>query len=166
MEEVREMVSDVYALQVLFVFDSCFSGSVFSSRSPSPRIEHLSQEEVTRLLSMPVREFITAGDANERIPATSPLPELFLNAIHGDADAFHIGVVTGEKIANYLWVKTRDAGYQITPREGKIPGVFERGKFLFRTGRYYRPIGCYTDKGDIVGTEVEISMRPTWRRAI
>ena len=35
MEGIRGLVSDVNARQLLFIFDSCFAGTVFSARSPS-----------------------------------------------------------------------------------------------------------------------------------
>lgn len=69
MEELRGMVQDVNALQVLFIFDSCFAGTVFTARSPAASPGRLTQNDIERLATLPVREFITAGDLNERIPA-------------------------------------------------------------------------------------------------
>jgi hypothetical protein len=102
MEEVRGMVSDVNARQVLFVFDSCFSGTIFAARSPSNPVGRLSDSDVADLTKLPVREFITAGDIKEKIPAHSPVPQLLLNAINGAADPYGVGVVTGQQIAQYL----------------------------------------------------------------
>jgi hypothetical protein len=107
------------------------SSYVFTARSSSTS-GRLSNEDITRLMKQPVREFITAGDIQERIPAHSPLPQLLVNALAGAADPYGLGVVTGQQISQYLWSQTRGLG--ISPREGKLPGgYFDRGEFLFRT---------------------------------
>ena len=98
MEDVRGMVSAVNALQVLFVFDSCFAGTVFTARSPASQAERLSENDVARLMMLPVREFITAGDIHERIPAHSPVPQLLINALGGAADPYGLGVITAQQI--------------------------------------------------------------------
>jgi Caspase domain len=148
MEAVRGLVSDINAQQVLIVFDSCFSGTVFSVRSPSEN-QKLTQSEIAKLLRLPVREFISAGDENEKIPAHSPIPQLFLNAIAGDADTYHLGVVTAQQIADYLWVKTRQTG--ISPRAGKLPGgVYDRGEFVFRVGLSKDPMVISEDYSSLV----------------
>lgn len=122
MEEVRGIVTDVNALQVLFIFDSCFSGTIFAARSPSASRGPLTKDDVARLVALPVREFITAGDMQERIPAHSPLPQLIVNALEGDADPYGLGVITGKQLQQYLFAETRSIG--ISPGEGKLPGGF------------------------------------------
>ena len=105
----------------------------FSRRVLPPAHSVDTAADIARLLSQPVREFITAGDIQERIPAHSPLPQLLVNALEGAADPYGLGVVTGQQIEQYLWSQTRDMG--ISPREGKLPGgYFDRGEFLFRVG--------------------------------
>jgi hypothetical protein len=80
-----------------------------------------------------VREFITAGDMQEKVPAHSPIPQLLINALNGAADPYKLGVVSGEQLAQYIWAETRGLG--ISPRHGKLPGgYFDRGEFLFRAG--------------------------------
>jgi hypothetical protein len=132
MEAIRGIVSDSNARQVLFVFDSCFAGTIFTARSPGGSRNRLTDAEIAQLLTRPVREFITAGDMQEKVPAHSPLPQLLENALKGDADPYGLGVVTGQQIGQYLWSHTRGIG--ISPREGKLPGYFDRGEFLFRVG--------------------------------
>jgi peptidylprolyl isomerase len=131
MEAIREIVSDVDARQVLFVFDSCFAGTIFTARSASEASGPISDADIAKFMNLPVREFITAGDVNEKVPAHSPLPQLLLNAIGGAADPYALGVVTGQQIAQYFWSQTRGVG--LSPREGKLAGgYFDRGEFLFR----------------------------------
>jgi len=128
MDAIRSMVADIEALQVLVIFDSCFAGTIFTARSPS-EASSLTAQGITNLMKFPVRQFITAGDVNERIPAHSPIPDLLLAALNGAADSFHVGVVTGQQLGLYLLLKARDFG--ITPREGKLLD-FSRGEFMFR----------------------------------
>jgi hypothetical protein len=133
MEAIRGMVTDTNARQVLFLFDSCFAGTVFAARAPSTPLGRLSQSDINRITTQPVREFITAGDMQERIPAHSPIPQLLINALEGAADPYGLGVVTGQQIAQFFWAHTRGLG--ISPRDGKLPGgYFDRGEFLFRVG--------------------------------
>jgi hypothetical protein len=132
MEGIRGLVTDVNARQLLVILDSCFAGTVFSARSPSMPLGQLSESDIDRLIRQPVRQFITSGDMQERIPAHSPIPQLLVNALDGQADPYGLGIVTGQQIAQYFWSQTRGLG--ISPREGKLPGgYFDRGEFLFRT---------------------------------
>jgi hypothetical protein len=128
MDLIVAKVSDVPARQVLVVFDSCFSGAVFAVRSSTS----LATSDTKPLVNLPVREFITAGNEHEKIPAHSPIPQLLLNAVAGEADIYHAGFVTAQEIQMYLWAKTREAKFGITPEVGKQPGgVFDRGEFVF-----------------------------------
>src|SRR5947209_2437992 len=63
-----------------------------------PAPSYLSSEEISQLLRKPVRDFITAGSADERVPPHSPIPKLLLDALRGGpdgADYTRSGVVTG-----------------------------------------------------------------------
>ena len=61
MEQILSWSKQMEAKHVLFIFDSCFSGTVFKVRSGSRAPAYLE-----RKMSLPVREFLTAGDANEQ----------------------------------------------------------------------------------------------------
>jgi hypothetical protein len=133
MMEIRAPIAEVLAQHILFVFDSCFAGTIFTTRSTPSKTE-LTSDVVSRLLEKPSRDFITAGRANEYVPAHSPLPELFLAAINGEADQYHHGVVSASEIAQYLKDKLLPrSDLSLTPQEGKLPDPpFAEGEFLFR----------------------------------
>jgi Caspase domain len=133
MNRIKGPLEEILARQVLVILDNCFSGTIFNTRSvnqPRP----LTPETVDFLMGKMARNLITAGGATERIPAHSPLPDLFLNAIEGAADNYGHGVVSASEIGNYL----RDQLIQrqhirLTPQEGPLEGeAFAAGEFLFR----------------------------------
>jgi hypothetical protein len=79
-----------------------------------------------------VRQFITAGTADQEVPAQSPIARLFLQAIEGEADLTRDGIITGREIGQYLQDLVPRIAPSITPVEGKIhhPGL-RRGEFMF-----------------------------------
>jgi hypothetical protein len=80
----------------------------------------------------PARDIITAGTSDQKVPAHSPIPELFLAALSGGADPHGLGVISSDGIYAYLWANVlRIPKINLTPQHGKLPG-FAQGQFLFR----------------------------------
>ena len=91
---------EVYAKQVqskhaLFLFDSCFSGSIFSLSRAIP-------ENISYKTSKPVRQFITAGSANETVPDVSIFNDQLIRALNGEGDMDGDGYLTGVELGEYL----------------------------------------------------------------
>ena len=127
---IRIPLEESLAKSVLFVFDSSFSGTIFTDRS-SGGAKPLSKEEVERLQGTQARDIITAGTSAETVPAHSPIPDLLLAAIDGRADEYGWGVVTSDEIRSYLLDGARS--YNLTPQEGPLrDSAFAGGSFLFR----------------------------------
>lgn len=126
MDEVQSWAKMIESKHALFVFDSCFSGSIFRTRgAPTPR--YLSAQ-----LAAPVRQFLTAGSANETVPAESVFMPLFMRGLKGEADGDCDGFVTATEV--YSWVSRSIAGYDVrqTPQFGKIRDPqLDQGEFLF-----------------------------------
>jgi len=123
---------DVYATlvlskHVLMLFDSCFSGTLFTVRRAAPQI-------ITEKTTQPVRQFITAGAANEAVPDESVFKSTLLKGLgEGFADLNDDGYVTGEELGSYLEanVVNYSSGRQ-HPKYGKINnGNLDRGDFVF-----------------------------------
>ena len=119
------------AKHVLSIFDSCFSGTIFSARAGA------APAAITRKTTKPVRQFITSGDAGQQVRDDGSFREYFLRAIRGDerADVNNDGYVTGEELGLFMNQKvselTRDAQ---TPRSGKLHDVkYNQGDFVFAT---------------------------------
>jgi formylglycine-generating enzyme required for sulfatase activity len=130
MGQVLTWARDIDAKHALFVFDSCFSGSVFAARNLPKR-----PPQISRLTTEPVREFITAGSAGETVPARSVFTPAFVDALRyrlGDLDKD--GYVTGMELGVYLQGKVPQYAEQ-TPQFGKIPEYeLSRGDFVFEVG--------------------------------
>jgi hypothetical protein len=140
MIQARSLLAQTLAKHVLLVFDSCFAGSIFISRTDEPprmlKQEEgaLTRDEVLRAMEKPSRDIITAGDANERVPAHSPIPRLLLAALGGEADRYHHGVISASEIKLYLADQVRHLpDVNLTPQKGKLLDPnFSQGDFLFR----------------------------------
>ncbi len=114
----------------LFVFDSCFSGTVFKTKA-SPRPENAYIRDVT---AKPVRQFIAAGDADQEVPAKSIFTPLFIRGLEGEADYTGDGYVTGSELGLYLTQTLREYTSDQTPQYGKIRDVeLDRGDIVFRS---------------------------------
>lgn len=96
MDSFKVYAKPIKAKAVLFVFDSCFSGYMFevlSNKGGPPS---------TRFTSAQVREFITAGTAEQEVPARSIFCDKFLEGIKGKADYDRDGYVTGGELCYFL----------------------------------------------------------------
>ena len=128
MRQIETVARRVMAKHMLMVFDSCFSGALFTTTRarPSPFIE----EKIAR----PVRQFITAGNENEQVPDKSVFKTVFLQGIkEGDADRNKDSYVTGQELGAYLQEKvvnyTKKAQH---PQYGKINNPkLDKGDFIF-----------------------------------
>ena len=117
------------AKHVLFCFDSCFAGTVFRSRSRT------TPEEISLLTGKPVREFLTAGSADQEVPARGFFTEYFQLGIQGAGDLDRNGYVTGTELFSYLRARVAEATARTTRNEvqfGKLPDPeFEQGDYVF-----------------------------------
>ncbi|MGK7932234.1 MAG: caspase family protein [Microcystaceae cyanobacterium] len=117
------------AKHALFVFDSCFSGAVFKrSSSVSP-----SDAYIRDVMNKPVRQFLTAGDADEEVPAKSVFTPLFIQALDGKADLYKDGYVTGSELGLFLRQHLIDYTTEQTPQFGTIRDPYlDQGDIVFR----------------------------------
>jgi tetratricopeptide (TPR) repeat protein len=129
MEQVESWARQIEAKHVLFVFDSCFSGTIFKQRSSSEKPLYIQS-----VMNKPVRQFLTAGDANQRVPAKSVFTPLFIRALEGEADVINRdGYVTGNELGNYLKQNLSEYTKQQTPQFGTIRDPdLDQGDIVFR----------------------------------
>ncbi len=113
---------------VLFMFDSCFSGTILDVRD-GPQLP----EGICDSIKYPVRQFITAGRAGESVPDYSYFKRAFLDLIQGDVrEPFLDGYITGEELGYYLKHKVPEYNEGQHPQYGKIPDPnLDKGDFVF-----------------------------------
>lgn len=133
MEYFDLQARQIESKHVLFVFDSCFSGSLFeASRSTVPTA-------IGRKTADPVRLFITSGTAQQQVPDKSIFKTQFVAGLKEEADRNRDGFITGSELGEFLedTVTNYSRGSQ-TPRWGKIRDpILDKGDFVFRVpGRY------------------------------
>ncbi len=128
MSQILAWSRQMEAKHVLFLFDSCFSGTVFQVRNLPDKPPH-----ITRLTAKKVRQFITAGSAGEEVPAQSTFTPAFADGI-GEvfiADMNKDGYVTGTELGLYLQGEVPKHVEQL-PQFGKIRDFnLSRGDFVF-----------------------------------
>jgi uncharacterized caspase-like protein len=95
MESIEVYSKKVQSKHALFLFDSCFSGSIFALSRAIP-------ENISFKTSKPVRQFITAGSANETVPDESIFNDQLIRALNGEGDLDGDGYLTGVELGEYL----------------------------------------------------------------
>ena len=118
----------VQSRHVLFMFDSCFSGTILNLQAEATP-DHISDS-----INQPVRQFITAGRANEQLPSHSVFKQEFLDLIQGKAkDPSPDGYITGEELGAHLSTKVPEYNNGAQhPQHGKIiDPQLNKGDFVF-----------------------------------
>ena len=127
MNEIEVFAQQIESKHALFVFDSCFSGALFeATRGSIP-------PAIASRTSLPVRQFITAGTAEQEVPDKSIFREQFVEALQGEGDLNGDGYVTGSELGAFLEDKvTNYSNRAQTPRWGKIRNPnLDKGDFVF-----------------------------------
>ena len=128
MRQIETVAKRIRSKHVLMVFDSCFSGALFSMVRSAP--SHYIEEKI----AAPVREFITAGRENEQVPDQSVFKTVFIQGItDGYADMNRDGYVTGEELGAYLQENVINYSRKAQhPQFGKINNPrLDKGDFVF-----------------------------------
>ena len=126
MQNIEVYARNIQSKHALFVFDSCFSGSIFSLSRAIPQVI---QEKTNR----PVRQFITAGRANQTVPDVSIFRRQFIKALSGEGDYNKDFYITASELGQYLedTVTNYSKGSQ-TPQYGKLRDpALDQGDFVF-----------------------------------
>jgi hypothetical protein len=126
MKEIEMLALKVRSKHMLVMFDSCFSGSLFALSRAAPT-------DISEKSAKPVRQFMTAGGANETVPDRSIFKVCLLQGLDGEADYNRDGFVTASELGLYLQTKvvnyTRGAQH---PQFGKINNPYlDKGDFIF-----------------------------------
>jgi hypothetical protein len=118
------------AKHVFTIFDSCFAGTIFDVARSSP------PPQITRVTAEPVRQFLSSGDAGQKVSDDGLFASLFIDALKGQrrADANGDTYLTASELGAFL--DTRISNYtqnRQTPRFGTLRDPhFDRGDFVFQ----------------------------------
>jgi uncharacterized caspase-like protein len=100
MRDFGKYMREARSRHVLAIFDSCFSGGVFeTTRAIHP-------PAITRATSLPVRQLISSGQAEQVVSDDGTFRRLFIDALRGDeprADANDTAIHRAENRADFLW---------------------------------------------------------------
>ena len=116
----------IQSKHALFLFDSCFSGTIFALSRAVPM-------NISYKTARPVRQFITSGSKDETVPDKSIFRAQFLAALAGEGDTNGDGYVSGTELGEFLQETvvnySRDAQH---PQYGKIRDRrLDKGDFVF-----------------------------------
>lgn len=126
MQQIEVYAKQIQSKHALFLFDACFSGSIFAISRAVP-------ENISYKTAKPVRQFITSGSADETVPDESVFRQQFISALKGEADVNRDGFVTGTELGEFLQEKVVNysRGSQ-HPQYGKIRNPhLDKGDFVF-----------------------------------
>ncbi|MFQ5647317.1 MAG: SUMF1/EgtB/PvdO family nonheme iron enzyme [bacterium] len=126
MQRIEEYALTLDSKHALFLFDSCFSGSLFALNRAIPG-------DITYKTVQPVRQFITAGQADEKVPDDSLFRKMVVAALKGEGDMDRDGYMTGTELGQFLQKKVINysKGSQ-HPQYGKIRNPYlDKGDFVF-----------------------------------
>lgn len=128
MEFIVTQATKIQAKHVLFMFDSCFSGTILNTREQIKLPPYISDS-----IKYPVRQFITAGRVDEPVPDHSVFKQSFLDLLAGrDKEPIPDGYLTGEELGFYLKTKVPDYNPDQHPQYGKIKDpMLDKGDFVF-----------------------------------
>jgi len=126
MSQIEIYTKRIRAKHALFLFDACFSGSLFATGMSIPI-------PISQKTLQPVREFITSGTSDEQVPDKSIFCAQFLLGLKGEADIDKDGYVTGTELGTFLQYKVINYSYETQhPQFGKIRNPnLDKGDFIF-----------------------------------
>jgi len=159
MNQILAWSRQMESKHALFLFDSCFSGTIFKQRA-LPKEPH----NISTLTAEPVREFIIACSAGEEVPAKSTFTPAFIDGIeHGLADVNQDGYVSGTELGLYLRSEVPKHAHE-NPQFGKISDyALSRGDFVFQVTQGSAveelPTGSATVSGSL--TRKAVAAAPT-----
>lgn len=126
MLDIETFAKQLESKHALFMFDSCFSGSLFELTRAVPDV-------ISSKVAKPVRQFITAGSGDQTVPDKSIFRSQFVAGLNGEADANRDGYITGTELAQHLEnTVTNYTRRAQTPRYGKIRDPYlDKGDYVF-----------------------------------
>lgn len=132
MQQLKSITRRIKAKHILFLMDSCYSGTGFTRAGGIARNEN---RYIDKVMSYRAVQMITAGGMNEQVQELGGhgiFTRSLLDALQGKADADNDGYITGSELGSFVRPDvTRRSNYRQTPNFGRFEG---EGEFVFRVG--------------------------------
>ncbi|HGJ64295.1 TPA: caspase family protein [bacterium] len=143
MQQIEVYAKQIQSKHAIFMFDSCFSGSIFDITRAVPA-------NISYKTSRPVRQIITAGDTDETVPDRSIFCQQFIEALKGEGDTDKDGYITGMELGEFLQKKvTNYSKNSQHPQYGKIRDQFlDKGDLVFQIKPTVKQINIPTIESD------------------
>jgi hypothetical protein len=128
--QIVEYAKQATVKHAFFALESCYAGVVIASlagpKPPYPK-GYLLNPDILK----PVRQFLTAGNDIQEVPANNSFTALVAGALADpDADANHDGYVTGSEAILYVMSRLPQNIYRSTPEHGRYP-LISTGDLVF-----------------------------------
>ncbi|MCP3957445.1 MAG: hypothetical protein GY719_06300 [bacterium] len=131
MDNFEGYAKEIDSRHALFLFDSCFSGTIFDATKSTVEAQQASVS-IDDLVAKPVRLFITAGDETQLVPDFSIFRETVVQALEGEADIDQDGFILGSEIGRFVRSEV-SLRSQTTPQWGTMTlGELGLGDILFK----------------------------------
>ena len=141
MQQIDSWAKQMEVRHALFIFDSCFAGTIFNTRSSGRVPRH-----IVDLTSKRVRQFLTAGGAGDPVPDDSVFTPLLIEALRGTGDVNGDGYITGSELGAHLHRVMAAYPTGQTPQSGKIlDPELNQGDFVFKVPAAHEPIEARID---------------------
>ena len=127
--DIKSLAEKTEVKHFLFVFDCCFSGAIFETKS-SPKVP----PDIKDYMANTARQFITAGKADEKVPEKSVFIPAFVRGLRDcKADRFDDGYITAVELYKYIKKEVMKSRINQTPQYGSIKTErwSEAGDFVF-----------------------------------
>jgi hypothetical protein len=135
MDQILTWSRKIEAKHAMFLFDSCFSGTIFQHKKSLPL-----QPYIYDANNHYVRTFITAGSAEQVVPAKSIFVPVFIRALAGEADGDKDGYVCDYELAPFIYQEVQMYNPNQTPQferhgDPNSPGS-KKGSFVFVSDKH------------------------------
>ena len=126
MNRIQGYGQEIESKHALLLFDSCFSGSIFTLTRAIP-------SEITAKTAEPVWQFITAGTEDEKVPGESIFLAQFVAVLEGEGDLDGDGYATGSELGQFLQQNAQEYSSETqNPQYGTLADPrLNKGDFVF-----------------------------------
>ncbi len=135
MSDIDSWAKKIRSKHALFIFDSCFSGSIIE------RGEIAYPDYITEQLERPVRQYLTSGSANQTVSDNSVFRKKLVLGLNGESDLNEDGFISARELAKYLKDQvTSSTKNRQTPQYAVIDNQeLSDGDMVFRSEKTKNP---------------------------